>query len=86
MVVVGHRQSIAASSTYTTWFDQFNRTDLYEIRSNETTIIVFGELTGFTSAFIGTRGRVARQQPGSTADAFALLAVSYEKQIRSYLN
>ena len=84
LVAVGHRQSITASSTYSTWFDQFNRSDLYEIRSSAPAIIAFGELTGFTAAFIGSRGQFAREQLGTTEDAFVLLAVSYEKQILSY--
>jgi hypothetical protein len=81
LVAVGHRQSIEASSTYATWFNQFNRTDLYQIQSYETTIIAFGELTGLTSAFIGTRGQAARAQSETIQNAFSVLAKSYEKQI-----
>ncbi|CAF3698949.1 unnamed protein product [Rotaria sp. Silwood1] len=86
LIAVGHRQSIEASVNYTTWFNQFNRSDLYELRSHEPTLIVFGELTGLTSAFIGTRGQIARIQIGTVQNAFALMMKSYEKQITSYLN
>jgi hypothetical protein len=85
LVAVGHRQSIEASVTYSTWFDQFHRTDLYELRSHEPTIVVFGELTGLTSAFIGTRGQSARTQPGTIDDAFSLLMKSYENKVTFYL-
>ncbi|CAF3114526.1 unnamed protein product [Rotaria sp. Silwood2] len=86
LIAVGHRQSIEASVSYTTWFNQFNRTDLYKLRSHEPTLIVFGELTGLTSAFIGTRGQVARAQAGTVQNAFSLMAKAYEKQITSYLS
>ncbi|CAF4403171.1 unnamed protein product, partial [Adineta steineri] len=76
LIAIGHRQSIDASVTYETWFNQFNRTDLYELKSYEPTIIVFGELTGFTAAFIGTRGQHARTQSGTIQDAFLSLTQS----------
>ncbi|CAF0810983.1 unnamed protein product [Adineta ricciae] len=84
LVAVGHRQSVNASVSYTSWFDQFNRTDLYRIRSNRTMIVVFGELTGLTSAFVGTRGQSARSQSGTTQNALLLLMSSYEKQMNFY--
>jgi hypothetical protein len=85
LIAVGHRQSIEASESYTTWFNQFNRTDLYELRSYEPTIIAFGELSGMTSAFIGTRGQPARIQSGTIENTFSVLMKSYEKQVTSYL-
>ncbi len=85
LIAVGHRQSIDASVTYSTWFNQFNRTDLYQLRSHEPTIIVFGELTGLMSAFIGTRGKLARTQSGTIQNSLSLLVQSYDKQVTSYL-
>ncbi|CAF1369685.1 unnamed protein product [Adineta steineri] len=85
LIAIGHRQSIDASVTYETWFNQFNRTDLYDLKSHDSTIIVFGESTGFTAAFIGTRGQHARTQSGTIQDALLSLMQSYEKQMTSYL-
>ena len=86
LAAVGHRQSVATASNYSTWFNQFNNTNLYRNSSDDTTIIVFGELTGFTSALIGTRGQTARAQSGTIENAFSVLAKSYEKQITAYVN
>ncbi len=48
LIAVGHRQSINVSVSCSTWFNQFNRTNLYQLQSNESTIVIFDELTGLT--------------------------------------
>lgn len=86
LVAVGHRQSVNASTSYGTWFEQFNRTDLYQLRSEEPMLVAFGELTGLTAAFIGTRGRTVRSQSGTIQDALFSLIQPYERQISFYMN
>jgi predicted amidohydrolase len=64
-IAVGNKVNLKYSETYETWTNQWlGRTDLLEARGeiNSTTnpaVIVVGELTGLTSAFIGSRGQTA---------------------------
>jgi hypothetical protein len=86
LIAVGHRQNMSASVSYETWAQQFNTTELYNARysSQDPVIISFGEMTGLSTAFIGSRG-VAARNSSTIADAFILLGVDYAMQAASYL-
>ncbi len=89
-IAVGNKVDLKYSQTYETWTAQWlDRQDLIEARGeiNITTnpaLIVVGELTGLTSAFIGSRGQNARENASSIVQAFTMLAKAYAPQVEYY--
>ena len=91
-IAVGHRQNVSLSVSYDSFGAQFlNRSDLHETRFSATNpdgslrpaVIVFGEMTGLTAAFIGSRGTVGRS--AATLEAGMLdLALKYPLQMAAY--